>query len=194
MRPYAQDDAEIMDGLRCGRGEALSLLFDRYGRMVFLVASRILHDEAEAEDLMQEVFLEVYRKAQLYESSRGSVKTWLLQYAYHRAFNRRKFLAVRRFYDEYPTLELAEQELTNENQGLTAVRSAEDRRMIERGLENLHPGERRMIGLVLFDALTVREASERLDETYVNGRNLYYRGLKKLRSFLSGKEVNCERT
>jgi RNA polymerase sigma-70 factor, ECF subfamily len=194
MRPYAQDDAEIIDGLRCGRGEALALLFDRYGRMVFLVASRILHDQAEAEDLMQEVFLEVYRKAHQYESARGSVKTWLLQYAYHRAFNRRKYLALRRFYDDDPTLELAEQELTNENHGLTAVTCSQDRRMIEQGLENLQPRERRIIGLVLFDALTLREASERLNETYVNGRNLYYRGLKKLRSFLSGKEVNCERT
>ena len=90
-------DEELVAGMRSGNADALSLLFDRYYRLVFDVARRVLRDHGEAEDLMQEVFIEVFRKANLYDPTRGSVRTWLLQYAYHRSFNRRKYLSLRSF-------------------------------------------------------------------------------------------------
>jgi RNA polymerase sigma-70 factor (ECF subfamily) len=113
QRPHLTDK-ELIDEAQRGRPQALGLLFDRYYRLVFQVAKKILRDEAEAEDLMQEVFLEVYRKAGLYDDSKGSVKNWLLQYAYHRSFNRRKYLALRGFYDASPAAALADAELAGE--------------------------------------------------------------------------------
>src|SRR5215468_2967035 len=100
--------------MRSGGRDALGVLFDRYYRLIFDVAKRILRDRGEAEDLMQDVFIEVYRKADLYDSSRGSVKTWLLQYAYHRSFNRRKYLALRSFYNASPAAALVDLELAGE--------------------------------------------------------------------------------
>src|SRR5262245_2899401 len=73
------DDDVLIDQIRQGRTEALGVLFDRYYRLVFTVASRVLGNDTEAEDVIQEVFIEIYRKADLYDPGKGSVKVWLLQ-------------------------------------------------------------------------------------------------------------------
>ena len=91
----ASGDETLMEQLQVGRVDALAVLFNRYRRLVFTVANSILRDSAEAEDLTQDVFIEICRKAQLYDSAKGSVKTWVLQYAYHRSFNRRRYLSLR---------------------------------------------------------------------------------------------------
>src|SRR5207245_10353907 len=85
-----------------------SALFGRYLRQVLGVAVIILRDAGEAEDLMQDVFLEIYKRACLFDASKGSAKTWILQYAYHRSMNRRQYLIARRFYksEEISALEL----------------------------------------------------------------------------------------
>ena len=182
------DDA-LMNDIRQGRSEALGVLFDRYYRLVFDIATRILRNRTEAEDLMQDVFIEVYRKADLYDANKGSFKIWLLQYAYHRSFNRRKYLALRNFYDASPTTALAHLELCGaEQSGLDQMTTRECGEVLRRGMKELSDKERRIIALVAFDGLTVREASGRMKESYVNGRNLYYRGLKKLREFLKPVE------
>ena len=93
-------DEDLLQQLRDGVADALAILFDRHYRQVYSVARRILRDSGEAEDLMQEVFLEVYRDAEKFDPARGSVKTWILQYAYHRSLNRWKYLKLRGHYDE----------------------------------------------------------------------------------------------
>src|SRR5215471_14516643 len=94
-------DEELVEGLCAGNSNALSALFDRYYRLVFSIALKILHDRGEAEDMMQEVFFEIYRTPEKFDAARGSVKTWILQHAYHRSLNRRRYLKVRGFYDAY---------------------------------------------------------------------------------------------
>jgi len=192
---HDRTDGELIDDIRLGHAEALSTLFDRYSRLVFDIARKILRDKAEAEDLMQDVFLEVYRKADLYQSGRGSVKVWLLQYAYHRSFNRRKYLALRSFYDASPADALAERDLSGEWSGRERLAAHEWEQVLKHGMKELNDKQKQIIGLVAFDGLTVREASEQVRESYVNGRNHYYRGLKKLREFLGhnksgAREVN----
>jgi RNA polymerase sigma-70 factor, ECF subfamily len=191
-------DEVLIQDIRRGSGEALGMLFDRYARLVFDVARKILRDKGEAEDLLQDLFIEVYRKADLYQPAKGSVKVWLLQYAYHRSFNRRKYLSLRNFYDASPAAALADSELAGE-WGRNGLTPQEWQQILTRGLRELNEKEKQIIGLVAFDGLTVREASERARESYVNGRNYYYRELRKLREFLGHsasetKEVNNGRS
>jgi RNA polymerase sigma-70 factor, ECF subfamily len=178
-------DEELMEEIGTGHTDALGVLFDRYHRLILDVANRILRDRGEAEDLMQEVFLEIYRKAELYDPAKGSVRTWLLQYAYHRSFNRRKYLALRRFYDASPAAALVDLELAGERGGREDRSIYEWQEILENGMKELNRKERAVIEAVAFDGLTVREASERLRESYVNGRNHYYRALRKLRQALA---------
>src|SRR5579872_725126 len=88
------DEVLIMQ-LCDGTDDALAILFDRYYRMVRKVAFRVLRDTGEAEDLMQSVFLGIFRSAKQFDPARGTVKIWILQCAYNQAFNRRRYLTLR---------------------------------------------------------------------------------------------------
>src|SRR5262249_49296829 len=109
---------------------------------------------------------------------------WLLQYAYHRSFNRRKYLAMRRFYDGSPTTALAHLEVSGERSGREGMNPQEWQEDLRRGMEEIKNKERKIVGVVGVDERTGREASEQMHESYANGRNYYYRALKKLRDFL----------
>ncbi len=78
-------DEDLIELLRGGSDEALTVLFDRYHRLVFHVALRIVRDPGEAEDVVQTVFLSIFRAATNFDRRKGLVRVWLLQYAYHRA-------------------------------------------------------------------------------------------------------------
>ena len=84
----------ICDGSR----EALAILFRRYARLVRTVAMRILRDDSEADDLLQDVFLFVHRNCSIFDSSRAAVRSWIVQMTYHRAIDRRRYLDSRHFY------------------------------------------------------------------------------------------------
>jgi RNA polymerase sigma-70 factor (ECF subfamily) len=174
-----------MEQMQNGQTAALGILFSRYHRLVFDITKRVLRDRGEAEDILQDVFIEVFKKASLYDPDKGSVKTWLLQYAYHRSFNRRKYLALRSFYNSSPAAALVDLEMAAGREGREGMSLQDWQRVLNKGMEELNTKERRMIELVAFEGLTVREASQQMHETYVNGRNHYYRALKKLRRFFS---------
>ncbi len=186
-------DEDLMDFVKAGNTEGLAILFDRYYRLVFNIACKILRDRAEAEDLMQEVFLEIYRDAAKFNAARGSFKTWLLQYAYHRSLNRRKYLATRGLYEigavRTPNAEVAEPVFHRE--GLSAQDWA---RTLQNGLQQLNSKERQAIELACFQGLLLREIADHLKESLPNVRNHYYRGLKKLRKFMgtNDSEVAAE--
>src|SRR5262245_58527735 len=96
-------DEDVMEQLRSGRPDALPILFDRFHRLVLKIALRILRDPGEAEDVMQDIFFEIFKKAGQFDPAKGCAKTWVLQYAYHRSLSRRKYLALRNFYDRHQT-------------------------------------------------------------------------------------------
>src|SRR5580700_10210867 len=91
-------DELLMGQVRDGDKEALGVLFRRHARSVRNVAYRILRNEAEADDLVQEVFLFIFRKAALFDAAGGAARSWIFQVAYHRAFDRRRHLTFRNFY------------------------------------------------------------------------------------------------
>ena len=82
---------EVLVAQVCGGSrEALAILFRRYARLVHTVANRILRDSAEADDLLQEVFLFIHRKGGAFDASKSSARSWIVQMAYHRAIDRRR--------------------------------------------------------------------------------------------------------
>jgi RNA polymerase sigma-70 factor, ECF subfamily len=88
-------DSELAAYWLRGHDDAFAAIVDRYQRLVFSVAVRIVKDEAEAEDVVQIVFLDIFRDVGKFDSSRGTLKVWLLQYAYSRSINRRHHLEQR---------------------------------------------------------------------------------------------------
>jgi len=88
----AQDES-LLDRVRARDQKAMTDLFDRYGRMVYSVALRVLKDPAHAEDVMQDVFFNLWENPKSFVSTRGSLGAWLLVVARNRsidALRRRK--------------------------------------------------------------------------------------------------------
>jgi RNA polymerase sigma-70 factor (ECF subfamily) len=83
-------DEDLMAALRMGCNDALAVLFERHSALVFRIARAILHDDGEAEETVQKVFLDIFRAVNQFNPDRGTFKTWLLQYAYHRSIDRRQ--------------------------------------------------------------------------------------------------------
>lgn len=181
-------DEHLMDRLRAGHPDALAVLFDRYHRLVLSVALRILRDAGEAEDVMQSVFLEIFRSAAQFDASKGNTKVWILQYAYHRSLNRRHYLNVRGFYERIQDPPLAQSAFTSaENRSLGMLDSA---RLVQQALGRLTKTQKRTLQLAFFEGLTMHEIAERTGESFANVRHHYYRGLEKLRSLLCGSSSN----
>jgi RNA polymerase sigma factor (sigma-70 family) len=93
-----EDDEVLLLRLKSGDREALGILFMRYTRLVLSVGIRVLHDFAEAEDLVQDLFLLVFKKVELFDPEKGSARAWLARISYHRALDRRAYLIRRSFY------------------------------------------------------------------------------------------------
>ena len=185
------DDEVLLQSVSEGDREALSVLFRRYARMVRILAERILRDASEADDLVQEVFLFVFRKAGLFDPERGSARSWLVQVTYHRAFDRRRYLVSRRF---YTNLELQEAILQAEEPEASSasyedtIEAALGKDALRRIDEALSEIQRRVMRLHFFDGYTVQEIAGIIGQSAGNVRNHYYRALEKMRKELFPKE------
>ena len=184
--PNLSDEA-VMGQLRQGHPDALPILFDRFYRLVLKIALRILRDAGEAEDLMQEVFLEIFKKAAQFDPAKGSLKTWILQYAYHRSLSRRQYLALRDFYDRQQITECEICVPNSLNVSWRGLTFQEWRRVIEQGLATLNEKQRKTLELACFQGLLLSEIAERTKESLTNVRHHYYRGLDGLRKFLQAQ-------
>jgi RNA polymerase sigma-70 factor (ECF subfamily) len=175
-------DNAVMLHLQLGQHDALAVLFDRYHRLVMTIALRILRDAGEAEDLMQSVFLEVFSSAAQFDPVKGSTKVWLLQYAYHRSFNRRHYLSLRGLYDN-PMKPDGIPESTSIAQSWSHA-AAESSYLVKEALGSLNRAQQQVLELAFYEGLTMREISVRMGESFDAVRHNYYRGLEKLRKLL----------
>jgi RNA polymerase sigma-70 factor (ECF subfamily) len=177
-------DELLLEQVGQGAKEALSVLFRRHARVIRNVASRILRDEAEAEDLVQDVFIFVFRKAALFNPSHGTARSWIVQVAYHRAFDRRRYLNTRHFYASAGSEDAAANIADHRAEVLFSEWSLEGvwgRESAARLRELLSPAQLATMELHFFEGYTLEEVAERLGQTLANIRNHYYRGLEKLR-------------
>lgn len=169
---------QLMRALQSGNRDALSVIFDRYHRLVLVTALRILNDRGEAEDLMQSVFFEIFLKAAQFDPAKGSLSKWILQYAYHRSINRKNYLAVRQF----QKIDIVEPELWATKVSLPAQEAA---RLAEEALSLLNERQREVMELVFFREMTLQEIADQTKQSFGAVRHHYYRGLRHLRNLLS---------
>jgi RNA polymerase sigma-70 factor (ECF subfamily) len=172
-----------MAHLQAGCNDALAILFDRYHRLVLSIALKIVRDPGEAEDVMQSVFLEIFRAVAQFDPAKGTTKVWILQYAYHRAINRRQYLSARSFYHQ-TNLEDVENRLPETTSTLGSLTQDELKHLLRQGLATLSGAQKRVIELASSNGLSMKEIAGKTGESLVNVRHHYYRGLQKLRAFV----------
>jgi RNA polymerase sigma-70 factor (ECF subfamily) len=177
-------DQQLVVQLQDGVNDALAVLFERYHRLVFSIALKIVRDRGEAEDVMQNVFLEIYRSVAQFDPAKGSLKVWLLQYAYHRAFNRKQYLNARNFYGQESIEDLmpfSHEEISTSGKYATG----ELQRLLQQALGSLGESQKRVIELANYEGLSMKEIADKTGDSLSNVRHHYYRGLQNLRSFIT---------
>ncbi|HEV3040086.1 MAG TPA: sigma-70 family RNA polymerase sigma factor [Candidatus Angelobacter sp.] len=177
------EDEMLMLRIQAGEEHALGLLLERYANIVLGIGLKVLRDREEAEELVQDVFFQVYRKCRLFDPSRGTARAWLLQTAYHRAFDRREYLRCRRFYDNRSVEEIAEEMRASSDVEYEAQVS-QGETILRKAFLELTERQRQTLTLFFFEGYTLREISEHLKESLANIRHHYYRGLKHLKDNL----------
>ncbi len=185
-------DEIILKLIREGDREAFGVLFRRYAQLVYQVGRRIIRDKAEADDLVQEVFLYVHRKSALFDSSKGSARSWIVQVAYTQAFLRRRELKSHGFYlSGIPDGPIAcEQPCHKGAQYDYTVEGLFGRNGWKKIVGDLTEDQRETFRLYFFEGYTFAEIAERLGQTHANVRNHHYRGLEKLRKHLAEDGLN----
>jgi RNA polymerase sigma-70 factor, ECF subfamily len=175
-------DESLIARICIGDRDALAALFERYARLTRTVASRILGDLTEAEDLVQDLFLFIQRKCEIFDSSKSTARSWIVQMAYHRALDRRRYLKARQF---YAGASVAENDVHAVGSPTTeSDYSAEvvfGRNGLEKILSSLSLDQRETLRLHFFEGYTFAEISEKLGQPLGNVRHYYYRALQKLR-------------
>jgi RNA polymerase sigma-70 factor (ECF subfamily) len=173
-----------------GNKDALGLLFQRYARVVHSIARRILRDDTEAEDLVQDLFLYIHRKCAIFDSSKCSAGSWIIQMAYQRAIERRRYLVTRHFYTH--------EEIQTRASRVVGVPTAEDdysaeavfgRNGLVKLLDALSEDQRETLRLHFFEGYTLSEIGGKLGQPLGNVRHHYYRALDKLRKQMFGRKV-----
>lgn len=191
---HSQTDEALLERLQTGEQESLGFLFQRYARVIRRVAARILRDDSEAEDLVQDLFLFIQRKCVIFDGSKSSARSWIIQMAYHRALERRRYLTSRQFYSRA--------EIGNDANQVVGIPTGESdysaesvfgRNGLGKVLKSLTEDQRETLRLHFFEGYTLAEIGKKVGQPLGNVRNHYYRGLNKLRRHMFGNNVSVEK-
>ena len=180
------DDEELMQRLAYRDLVAFRALYDRYGNLVYSAALRVVRDAQVAEDMVQEIFLRIWRKPESYVAQRGRFATWLTSVTRNRAVDEVRARG-RRFRHETASPEEQERELPASDQddpALTAELS-DQRRLILAALAQIPAEQRQIIELAYFGGLTQQEIADRLSQPLGTVKTRIRLGMQKLRAALT---------
>jgi len=149
-------DARLLAEIASGERSALACLYDQYGRLLFALAMRMLSHPSDAEDLLHDVFVEVWQTAGDYDPTRASVRSWLVVKTRSRALDRLRSAGRRRA----APLEEARLEETASSSDPS---KGSDRTRIRKAVRALPPRLREVIVLAYFEGLSSTEIAARVD-------------------------------
>jgi RNA polymerase sigma-70 factor, ECF subfamily len=174
----------VMRRVQSGDRDGLADLFERYSRPVLRLATRMLRNSADAQEVVQEVFLYIHRKSDRFDPARGSVGTWVLQVAYTRSLNRREQL--------YSPLSSARVPVENLDEFADREAGAERtmeklcaRQIVDHLLTQLTEDQSETLRLYFVEGYTLREISRLRNQAPGNTRHHYHRAIEKLRKVVA---------
>jgi RNA polymerase sigma-70 factor (ECF subfamily) len=159
--------------------DALAALYDRFGRIAYGLALRILRDETLAQDAVQDAFLGVWRNADRFLAERAKASTWILTLVHRRAVDIVRREAIRRGEPLERAPEPAAPTTAEEEASL-----GDRRRLVQEALLQLPAEQREALELGYYGGLTQSELAERLDQPLGTIKSRMFTGLLRLRDLL----------
>ncbi len=181
-------DAELIHLVARNQSWALAEIYNRYARLVFSLAFKILNDRSSAEEVVQEVFVKVWRRARDYHDERGKFSSWLTGIAHHHAIDelRRRRVRPSAAGDESAAADVMDDGPAPIDR---AMQSLEHRRIVD-ALCAIPPEQRRAIELAYFDGYTQQEIAERLSAPLGTIKTRMRLGMQKLKTLLDETNLN----
>lgn len=180
-------DGEMAAQLQRGDAMGVEALYDKYGRLAFGLAFRILNDRTAAEDVVQEAFLGLWRNARSFDSSRGNLRGWLLSIVHNRAIDRLRGATRMRKESQIETVE----RLIEVPDAWEAVSAHLERRQIREGFAQLPDAQRQTLELAYFGGYTHQEIAGQMGVPLGTVKGRMRMGLEKMRSFLQARGVTA---
>ena len=192
-RQAAPDDRALLARVADGDSRALDMLYDRYSRVVYGVALRILGQAELAEDVVQETFWRVWRRSRTFQSGRGQVASWIFGIAHNLSVDelRRQRSRPRPVYDTEETPVLRDLEDDRMDVAAEAIEN-ERGRLIGAALQQISADQREAIELAYFGGLSQSEIAERLHSPIGTIKTRIRLGLRKLRDILLAQNMRVE--
>lgn len=184
--PAPMSDVDLLHAVADGDEGALARLYDAYRVILFGLLVRILNSREEAEDILQDVFVQVWRRAKDFDEKRGKPFTWLVTLARSRAIDRLRLLGARQ-----RLVTGAAQEQTDEvSDALSDTIMGTRREIVRRALAELPDEQRKALVLAYFDGLTQSEIASKLNTPLGTVKTRMRSGMQKLRALLGSQLEN----
>jgi RNA polymerase sigma-70 factor, ECF subfamily len=178
-------DIELLRQIAAGDRAAFAEFYDRHSTLMFSVASRILNDARDAEDVLQEAFLQIWEKAKNFDPKLGKASSWAAILVRNKAIDRIRASQRRTRLAEAAGVEFAVASEINDSAN-EAIHGHDQAKLIQSAIVGLPAEQRRAIELAYFSGLTQNEISEKLQEPLGTIKARIRRGLLKLRDQLEG--------
>lgn len=184
MHPPApvDSDLDLLARIAAGSADALSAFYDRHAPQVLGLLCRMMNDRNDAEDVLQETFLQVWRDARRYDPGRASPRGWLLLLARSRALDRHRRKASRRRREREEARHAGER--TAAPIGTRRLEHGESLRRIGSALDRLPHEQRRVLELAFFEGLSQTEIAAHLGAPLGTVKSRALLGMRKLREML----------
>ena len=182
--PDETSDEAVLAAIQQRDDAALGELYDRYGRLAFSLAYRILGERGVAEDVVQDAFLSVWRRASSFQAGRGSARSWLMSIVHNAAIDRRRG----RYRREQSDVQLDDVDYrlaTDAEETFAVVAEGIAAEQVRVALDELPSEQRQAIELAFFGGLTHQEIAERTATPLGTVKSRMRLGLRKLRTLLT---------
>jgi RNA polymerase sigma-70 factor (ECF subfamily) len=179
-------DAELLRRIAGGDEEALAALYDNYKSILFSLILRILHSQSEAEDILQDVFIQVWQKAANFDEERGRPFTWLVTLARSRAIDRLRQLGSR----ERTATEASRAAPEEWTDAVEDAIKSEEGAVVRKALAELPEEQRRALLMAYYEGLTQTEIADKLNAPLGTVKTRMRSGMIKLRELLGDQLKN----
>ncbi len=181
LEPGAPSDLELMQGIQLGDPDALSVLYDRYNGIIKALILRVIHNEAEADDLLQEIFMEIWNQAKNFSAQKGKPLGWMVTLARRRAIDGlRKKQAYARAEERLQSEIEQQPDAWVHNTTETEISRGDTRELIRKVIDSLPLPQQQAVELAFFQGMSQREIAAKTNTPLGTVKTRLELGLKKI--------------